>query len=165
LVTPVKAEVTNRLRDAIIAIQAELGTQPSGTYSTVRARLDALRNDLETLRALVEAGGGGTGSGGAPSPDDKDQIPLATGPGDGYSTGLALTNDPFGQSYVSVFINGLMTTVGNGSKALNCYFSADGGTTAKPIASLTAGDELYWNGATAGFDLDASDRVDFDYDV
>lgn len=47
LKTPVRAEEGNRLREAILAIQGELGILPSGTYTTVRARLDAL-----------EAGGG-----------------------------------------------------------------------------------------------------------
>jgi len=50
-VTPVNAEAVNRLRDAVIAIESENGVNPSGTYGTVRARLDAL-----------EAGGGGGGS-------------------------------------------------------------------------------------------------------
>ena len=50
-VTPVKAEVVNRLRDAILAIESELGVQPSGTFGTVRSRLDAL-----------ELGGGGGGA-------------------------------------------------------------------------------------------------------
>lgn len=50
-VTPVKAEVVNRLRGAILAIEAELGVQPSREYSTVRSRLDALEE------------GGGTGGG------------------------------------------------------------------------------------------------------
>ena len=52
-VTPVKAEVVNRLRDAILAIESELGIDPSGTYGTVRARLDAMSS------------GGGGGGGGA----------------------------------------------------------------------------------------------------
>jgi len=165
LVTPVKAEVTNRLRDAILAIQAELGTQPSGTYSTVRARLDALRTELETLRALIEAGGGGGGgSGGAPTEQDKNQTPVATS-GNGSATGLTISSDPFGDSYVAVFVNGLMTTVGDGVKTLNCYFSADGGITAKSVSALASGDQLYWNGTVAGFDLDTSDVIDFDYDV
>ncbi len=51
-VTAVKAEVVNRLREAILAIEAELGIQPSREYSTVRARLDALSE-------------GGTGGGGS----------------------------------------------------------------------------------------------------
>lgn len=41
-VTPVIAEVVNRLNNAIINIETELGVNPSGTYSTVRDRLDAL---------------------------------------------------------------------------------------------------------------------------
>lgn len=51
-VTPVKAEVVNRLRDSILAIESELGPNPSSTWSTVRERLDALENT------------GGSGSGG-----------------------------------------------------------------------------------------------------
>jgi len=42
LQTPVRGEVVNRQRESILAIEAELGIQPSGTYTTVRARLDAL---------------------------------------------------------------------------------------------------------------------------
>lgn len=42
LKTPVRAEVVNRQRDAILAIESELGIKPSGTYTSVRARLDAL---------------------------------------------------------------------------------------------------------------------------
>jgi hypothetical protein len=41
-VTPVKAEVVNRLRDAILSIENELGVDPSREFGTVRARLDAL---------------------------------------------------------------------------------------------------------------------------
>jgi len=55
LVTPVKAEIVNRHRDAIIAIESELGIEPSGTYTTVRARLDA----LDGILAEIIAGGGG----------------------------------------------------------------------------------------------------------
>lgn len=38
--TPVMGDTVNRLRNAIIAIEAELGVKPSGSYTTVRARLD-----------------------------------------------------------------------------------------------------------------------------
>lgn len=46
LKTPVKAEVVNRQREAILAIEAELGIQPSGTFDTVRHRLDAMDSVL-----------------------------------------------------------------------------------------------------------------------
>jgi hypothetical protein len=44
--TPVIGSVVNRLRDAIIRIEAELGIQPASVYGTVRARLDLLENAL-----------------------------------------------------------------------------------------------------------------------
>lgn len=49
-VTPIDAEVLNRLKAVILAIEAELGVKPSGVYGTVRARLDALES--------IIAGGG-----------------------------------------------------------------------------------------------------------
>lgn len=49
-VSPVKASFVNTLRDAILAIEAELGIDPSREYGTVRARLDAMTT-----------GGGGSG--------------------------------------------------------------------------------------------------------
>ncbi len=39
-VTPVQGDTVNRLRDAIVATETELGIKPSGTFTTVRARLD-----------------------------------------------------------------------------------------------------------------------------
>ena len=52
-VTPINAEVVNRLIDCVQAIEAELGIKPSGTYATVRARLDDL---------IASVGGGGGGA-------------------------------------------------------------------------------------------------------
>lgn len=42
LITPVSAEAVNQLRNAILAIEAELGIDPSREYSTIRDRLDFL---------------------------------------------------------------------------------------------------------------------------
>jgi lysophospholipase L1-like esterase len=52
--TPVKAEVVNRQRESILAIEAELGIQPSGTFTTVRARLDALDSLIWESDGYVE---------------------------------------------------------------------------------------------------------------
>lgn len=54
-VTAVNAEVVNRLRDAIIAVEVEGGINPSGTYGTIRDRLDA----LDAIIAGLGGGGGG----------------------------------------------------------------------------------------------------------
>lgn len=40
--TPVRGETVNNLRNAIVAIEKELGVKPSGPYATVRARVDQL---------------------------------------------------------------------------------------------------------------------------
>jgi len=44
LIDPISAQVVNNLREAIIAIEFELGVKPSSVYSTVRNRLDTLEN-------------------------------------------------------------------------------------------------------------------------
>lgn len=48
--TPVRGETVNRLRNAIVALEAELGVKPSGVYTTVRARLDALDAAINALQ-------------------------------------------------------------------------------------------------------------------
>jgi len=79
------------------------------------------------------------------------------------ATTIAAT--PASDGYVQVFVNGLHTEVGNGVKTKDCYFSGDGGTTARSISAITAGDKLYWVGTVVGYELDATDRIDFDYTV
>ena len=41
--------------------------------------------------------------------------------------------------------------------------SADGGTTAKTVANIAAGDTLYWMGSIAGYELETDDDIDIDY--
>lgn len=68
--------------------------------------------------------------------------------------------------YIGVQVNGAGQFVGDGTKvAVDCYFSGDGGATARALRLVVAGDLLYWNGSIAGFQLAASDRVSFFEDV
>ena len=100
-----------------------------------------------------------------PTKLDKALIPNSTS-GDGYGTALTITNTPVENGYVSVRVNGVEYTVGDGVKTTATYFSADGGTTARTIELIASGDELYWNGVVAGFDLlNSRDRVSLDYDI
>lgn len=64
-----------------------------------------------------------------------------------------------------VVVNGLNITVGDAVKTKSCYFSSDGGTTAKALSALAAGDILYWVQSYAGYNLAATDKIDFIYDV
>ncbi len=57
LVTQVKSQVVNDLRGAILAIETELAADPSREFSSVRARLDAMQDAINSLI------GGGSSSG------------------------------------------------------------------------------------------------------
>jgi len=82
--------------------------------------------------------------------------------GDGQDSGLDISTTPDG-GRISVFVNGVQYMVGSGVKTEDCYFSVDGGTTARTFVTVAAGDSLYWNGVIAGFDLEATDIVDMNY--
>lgn len=67
---------------------------------------------------------------------------------------------------VQPLLNGVALQVAdsNAHKTLfPCYFSADGGTTAKALGHVTVGDHLYWNGSVAGYQLAVSDLITFLY--
>jgi hypothetical protein len=64
-----------------------------------------------------------------------------------------------------VRVNGLDVSVGDAAKTSACYVSGDGGTTARAMRAIVAGDLLYWVGSVAGFQLATTDVVDFLYPV
>lgn len=96
---------------------------------------------------------------------DWDQTVIQETEGDGAATGITIEYTPFQDSKVEVKVNGIVVNLGNGIKTKDCYFSNDGGVTAKPIKDIEAGDELYWNETYAGYRLDPSDDIDFDYEA
>jgi hypothetical protein len=80
------------------------------------------------------------------------------------ASGLAAT--PVGtQKGALAFCNGVQLDVGNGVKTRECYFSGDGGATARTFPALQAGDFLYWNGSIAGYQIAASDVFAFAFNV
>jgi len=94
---------------------------------------------------------------------DKDQTPTATA-GNGASTGIPITNVPALGGMPIIVVNNAVYSLGNGSLLTDCYFSGNGGVTARLISAIVAGDILYWNGTIAGFDLTTADRVSFFYE-
>ena len=59
--TPIQGSIFNKLREAVIAVEQELGVKPSASYSTVKARLDALESIIGNLEIIELAGDlGGT---------------------------------------------------------------------------------------------------------
>ncbi len=66
---------------------------------------------------------------------------------------------------VSVSINGVLATIGDGIKTKDCYFSADLGATARLIKDISSGDKLYWVGSVAGYQLANTDLIDVQYNA
>lgn len=62
LQTPVVGATVNQLRDAIIAIEAELGVQPAGSDATVAARLNRIENLITLDVVTINGDLGGTPS-------------------------------------------------------------------------------------------------------
>jgi hypothetical protein len=90
-VTEINAEAVNRLRDAVVKVEIELGVNPSGEYGTVDARIyagevragtlqssiTALEIDVTDLEAVV-AGLGGGGEGDVQGPVSSTDNSIAT---------------------------------------------------------------------------------------
>lgn len=79
--------------------------------------------------------------------------------------GGAIASTPGAGSWVEVRLNGVTVSVGNGVKTTACYFSGDGGTTARATSAIVAGDRLYWVGSVAGYQIDTQDTFDFQYNA
>ena len=103
LTTPVRAEVVNRHREAILAVESELGIQPSGTFTTVRDRLDALEGLLCAVWGSdVTVIGGGTTA-------YEQELHPVTSTG---QTTFTLTKTPIASEAVSMFVDGVSHTYG-----------------------------------------------------
>jgi hypothetical protein len=95
------------------------------------------------------------------SKSDKNYIMTFDTVGDNSATGLVISQTPLPNSYVGVFVNGQEFEVGNLTSGVYCYFSDDGGLTAK--TDIEIGDELYWNGNFVGTDLYTNWRISLYY--
>lgn len=87
---------------------------------------------------------------------------VTTADGDPASAS-ALSHTPINGAIV-VSVNGIREAVGDGVKTEATYFSSNGGSTAKSLIDIVAGDILYWNGSVAGYELDTDDLIDYDYE-
>jgi hypothetical protein len=79
------------------------------------------------------------------------------------ATGITMEYTPYRDGSINVVVNGVSVNEGDGVKTAEVYFSNDDGITAKMIANIEAGDELYWNATIAGFELTAEDSIDIEY--
>lgn len=84
------------------------------------------------------------------------------------ATNIPILGTPSAHGYVIITVNGIETLAANGEAQRTtypCYFSGDGGATARASNAIVAGDFLYWNGSIAGLQLQVLDRINFNYDL
>jgi hypothetical protein len=115
------------------------------------------------LNAIGVPGAGGTGA--VPTSLNKNMDALLTAADGQQAVATGISATPPGDGHVAVLVNGHSVTVGDGVKTEECYFSGDGGVTARPISDIQASDELFWNGSIALYELEIDDKVDFVYNV
>lgn len=103
--------------------------------------------------------------GGVPTQNNRLMAALATTSDGDLAVTTAVTLTPRSDSNVKVEVNGANIQVGDGTKVgVEAYFSNDGGVTAVTISAIALGDQLYWNGSVAGYQLESADRISFRYD-
>lgn len=135
-----------------------------GAVSQVVARIAKQDPTTGSIFFCVDTGGIG-GGGGTPSQDNKEMPALVTSSDGDQATNTTVVTAPVNDGYVAVFVNGIKMDVGDGVKTKDCYFSGNGGTTARNISDIDAGDTLHWNGSVTGFQLATTDKIDLDYDI
>lgn len=108
---------------------------------------------------------GASNAGGAPTSQNK-RMPAQVTSGDGdQACGVAVQSTPALNSHVFVLVNGQERSVGDGVLNADSYFSDDGGSSARNLADIAAGDTVHWNGSVAGFQLTVLDEIEFDFDA
>lgn len=103
--------------------------------------------------------------GGVPATANRNMAANVTTSDGQSATGTPIAATPKNDSLVIVEVNSVLATLGDGNKSNECYFSVDGGTTARLLKDITSGDILFWNGSIAKYELQASDRLSFFYDI
>ena len=95
---------------------------------------------------------------------DKNINPIASN-GNSSATGVFMTYSPYQDSYVMVEVNGLSVEVGDGNKNSPAYFSGNNGLVASSIEEIRHGDQLFWNGEIAGYELEVGDEINLIYEA
>jgi hypothetical protein len=132
-----------------------------GTSSGLTFSNDALGVVVDGTTIQINNSGELTLVGGVSTPIYQENIPSVTS-GNDSASGIFLTSTPNSYSTIEVFVNGQKQRLGNNDATKDCYF---GVTASVPIsfASLNTGDQLYWNGVIAGFELSTTDIVEIVY--
>ena len=135
------------------------------TFPLAAQLLGVALDPVEFLIHWQGEAGGGTVAASAHTLDDK-RLPASATFGDGDAAlGSAISHTPLNDGYVFVSVNGHRVSVADGLVSPGaCYFSGNGGVTRRLQKDIQAGDTLHWVGSVAGYQLEAGDLIDLDYE-
>lgn len=113
---------------------------------------------------VVEVGeGSGGGGAGAPTQADKRLVASVTVADGDQATASTLSEKPISGSPIQFIVSNLVYYPGDGVKTTECYFSNDGGATARAWDDIDVGDTAHWNGSVAQYELSADDLIELGY--
>jgi hypothetical protein len=136
----------------------------TATGLTVSTTTDAVGVVVDGITIQINNSGELTvvSSGGLSQPTYEEFTAVSTSGNDSIVTGVTLGSTPNIYSRIEVFVNGQKQRLGDGVTTKDCYFGTSG--SALSLTSLSSGDQLYWNGTIAEFELSASDKVEIVYE-
>ena len=144
-IIPIKSISTSTGSIATNAIDVSYDptTTDSIISTNVQDALDEVNDKIETLDF---------------SYNNQNMIALSGISGIYLATNTNVIDIPY--SRVRVTVNSIEVEVGNGTKLSECFFSNDGGSTAKLWSNVEQGDNLYWNGDFSPYQLESNDVID-----
>jgi hypothetical protein len=142
-------------------------SQRPALIAQLQADLDALLVEVEHFIGLVPIGTANvTATDAKFSILNVDMNALTTTADGDLACATPILEQPKYDSFISVVLNGAVQRMAKNEAERTsnaCYFSNDGGLTAVNLSNITIGDELYWNGSVAGYELQAVDKFTFLY--
>jgi hypothetical protein len=77
---------------------------------------------------------------------------------------MFLSQTPNDYSRIQVYVNGQLQRLGNGiTTNVDCYISSTP-SISENLANISSGQQLYWNGSFANFDLSTTDIIEIIYE-
>jgi hypothetical protein len=148
------ADSASELRGATVVIE-------EGTINADRRFAQTSDSITLGVTAIVFVDIGAGAAAAFPSNANKGMAGLVTTADFQPACATALASTPAGDGYAGASVNGLMVEIGDGVRTKEAYWSDDGGLTAKTLANVASGDQLFWVQTVAGYPLAVTDRIDF----
>lgn len=145
-----------------ISLAVELSPVSGLTFSG-SGETDTLEVSVDGSTIQINGSGQLTVVAGASQPVYDTTFAVVTSGTGSVVTGTLLSQTPNNYSRIEVFVNGQRQRL-DGTTLKDCYFSNDGGLSAISLNSLVSGDQLYWNGVFAGFELSINDIIEIVYE-